>query len=118
MLPDGDKPVFDKSILRRYGVAALHTLFVVYVLAASVLSLVNAKCHERTLALTLDGIWVGLIAALIQLLVLAARSKRICSAFSLACVARLLVGHHVRFGTAGGYTYGVSLAAVECVLGW
>ena len=41
MVHAGDSPVFKDSTPRRYGVVALHVLFVAYIFVASVVSLAD-----------------------------------------------------------------------------
>ena len=108
--------MFEKTSLKRFGVLALTILFVGLVIVASCISLCNPECINRTEELTSDGICVGVIIALIRLLHIVRRPKRITETlFSWYCLARVLFGVELRYGLVGGYLLGISRAVLECI---
>ena len=109
--------MFSIPNLKRFGLATLQALVVTGVLAASVVSLCDANCRERTQDLTLDGVCVGLLIALMRLLHILRRPKRVTEPlFSWWCVARVLFGVELRYGLVGGYLLGVTRAVIECLM--
>ena len=96
----------------------VEALFVLYVFAASVLSLADPACRERTLWLVLDGFSVGALLAVTRLVHHIRRSHhRGQSLFSWWCMARILFGHELLYGLVGGYLLGITHAFVACVAG-
>jgi hypothetical protein len=108
--------MFRKPNRRRQSVVVLEVLVVLFVLAAGCVSLCDAECRMKTLHLTLDGVFVGVLNAGVHYLVLAHRCERLCVLRGVWCVGGRLLWHHVKFGIAGGYAVGVTLAVVECLL--
>jgi len=107
-----------KSSRLRKSVITVELLFLVYILFASVLSLMNPECAAKTFHLTLEGVYLGILAGCLQLLALAHRSDRVCQ-FTEGCrLGWILVIHHVKFGIVGGYIFGVTSAVALCLFGW
>ncbi len=108
--------MFSNLITKRHGFSVFPFLFVLAVLAASVVSFANPNCRERTEELTIDGICVGGLISTIRLIHLMRRSMRISQTlFSWWCVARVLFGVELRYGLVGGYLLGITRAIIHCL---
>ena len=116
ILPDGVVLMLAKFPTKPWLVCLFRLLLVVYVIAASVLSVVHPECFEHTLELTLDGITVGGMLALTRLVQLLTRPhRRSGTLFSWWCLARLIFGHELRYGLLGGYLLGITHAVIACL---
>ena len=107
--------MLNKSKLHSRGVALLHVLIVVAVLAASGISLCDPNCRDLTAELTFDGVCVGMLVATIRLLHIVQR-RTVPTLWSWWCLARVAFGVEMKHGFVGGYLLGITHAAIACVI--
>lgn len=108
--------MFAKFLTKPWLICLFRLLLVLYVIAASVLSVVHPECFEHTLELTLDGICVGALLALTRLVQLLYRPhRRSGTFFSWYCLARVLFSTEVGYGLLGGYLLGITHALIACL---
>lgn len=106
-----------KSSNRHPAVTTLYVLLIVFVIVASVISLGDPACRDRTTHLALDGVCVGIVIAAVRLTQVLGKPMRLWqSAWSWWCLFRITTGVEVKYGLVGGYIFGITIAFVECVI--
>jgi hypothetical protein len=106
-----------KSSNRHPAVTMLHALLIVFVIVASIVSMGDPACRDRTNHLAFDGICVGMVIAAVRLTHILGKPMRIGqSAWSWWCLIRITTGVEVKYGLIGGFLFGITIGFFECVI--